>query len=417
MKRAYRFFALFLSAVILIGGTCLASSGLNYTDSKQIVNQDAVLMLTDLGLVGGYPDGSFGPSDSTTRAEITKIITGILTGGGDGIVSIAAGDTDLTDVSDSWAVDYILYCYEHSIVSGNEDGTFRPEDGVTGVELAKMLLMMVGYNGEDYTGEVWEESVNDDAQALGIYKGFEKSRDTVLNRDQASLLIYNALQCPAIETWEDGVPIYYVDDLMNPVTVLEHNFNVKKYTEMVTGNEFADLTAKDSRLEPGCTKILYHKTFNVSTDLNYLGRTVSIYTLEDGTVLGKPVRSMDDLVLTLSGREFIRFLRENDIYLSAETDVYVNANSAATSKLYNLADDSDVTIIDHDGDRIIDTVLITEYKSAVVSASDPGGYTLDRCEYGTYIPLDEIAQVTGAVKEGGTITITKIGGLYYIYAK
>ena len=51
-----------------------AASADEFTDSADITHVEAVRMLTDLGLLSGYSDGSFRPDVPVTRAQIAKLI-------------------------------------------------------------------------------------------------------------------------------------------------------------------------------------------------------------------------------------------------------------------------------------------------------------------------------------------------------
>ena len=48
---------------------CLAADTVEFTDQKDIQNNNAVRMLCDLGLVSGYSDGNFGPQNYIRRVE------------------------------------------------------------------------------------------------------------------------------------------------------------------------------------------------------------------------------------------------------------------------------------------------------------------------------------------------------------
>ena len=53
----------------------LTASAANFTDQATIGGDyvDDVNMLVELGVIAGYPDGSFGPQKNITRAEFTKM--------------------------------------------------------------------------------------------------------------------------------------------------------------------------------------------------------------------------------------------------------------------------------------------------------------------------------------------------------
>ena len=93
--------------------------------SKKPVEQ----MLT-LGLIKGYPDETFLPNNSITRAELTAIL-----------VKLAAGESrpyrakSFSDVPpDHWAAAAIATGSELGLMTGFPDGTFRPDNTITRLE-------------------------------------------------------------------------------------------------------------------------------------------------------------------------------------------------------------------------------------------------------------------------------------------
>lgn len=108
-----------------------------------------------------------------------------------------------------------------------------------------MLLAAVGFDASRYTGAGWAARVNADAEENGVYHSFTGRYDEPVTRDDACLLIYNAMQCPAT----DGTERYVLDELMNPKTYLEERFGAVRYTAVLTGNECADLTQTDAALK------------------------------------------------------------------------------------------------------------------------------------------------------------------------
>ena len=79
--------------------------------------------------------------------------------------------------------------------------------------------------------------------------GYELDYNQPITRDYAARLILNVLNCNAVIGYEDGEPIYLEDELLNPVSVLEHRFGVVRYQQVVTANEYADLDNADAPME------------------------------------------------------------------------------------------------------------------------------------------------------------------------
>jgi hypothetical protein len=97
----------------------------------------AVQWLVCRGIVSGYPDNTFRPNDSTTRAQIVKMIAL-----GEGWPINTPGQPTFTDSSPGdWHFPYIEAAVARGVVSGYPDGTFRPNNPVTRGQLCKMIAL------------------------------------------------------------------------------------------------------------------------------------------------------------------------------------------------------------------------------------------------------------------------------------
>ena len=182
----------------------VVGAGAAFSDQSAIKNTEAVDACTALNIIGGYPDGSFKPEGNITRAEVTKMICVALNGGKEPAVSTNTTPTfsDVRGTSAAWAEGYIESCAAQGIVSGVGAGKFAPAGNVTGVQLAKMLLVALGYNSdnEGFTGNAWATNVNVRAAQKGLYEGLE-SMDTAaaITRDNAAQMVWNALKAYEVE--------------------------------------------------------------------------------------------------------------------------------------------------------------------------------------------------------------------------
>ena len=85
MRNLKRALSLALASVMLLGMMVVGSSAKgidDFTDKAEIVNQDAVAVTSAIGMFEGYEDGSFGPENVVTRAEMAVIICTMLYGAG-----------------------------------------------------------------------------------------------------------------------------------------------------------------------------------------------------------------------------------------------------------------------------------------------------------------------------------------------
>ncbi len=121
--------------------------------------QSSIQSLYEKGVASGYGDGSFGPNDPVTRAQIMKMALEAFGETDSTTTSSTFTDVALTD----WAAPYISTGTAIGIVSGYDDGTFKPEKTVTRAEALKVILEAAGFTDlSDTTGNFTDiDSVRD----------------------------------------------------------------------------------------------------------------------------------------------------------------------------------------------------------------------------------------------------------------
>ena len=163
-------------------------------------------MLSALGVINGYTDGSFKPDATITRAEAAKMIYTIWNGGNDD-ASAFEWKSVFNDVySGHWAEGYINFCYTNGIINGKTATTFAPDDSVTGTELAKMLLICMGYQADKsgLTGTGYSQRTNALATQNGLYVDVASSVSNAMPRQYAAQIMYNALKADTVKWSTDS---------------------------------------------------------------------------------------------------------------------------------------------------------------------------------------------------------------------
>lgn len=97
---------------------------------------EAISFLKNEGVIQGYPDGLFKPENGVSRVEVLKFIL-------EGIDAEVANTRSLpfTDTENgTWYSDYLQTSLYLGIVDGYPDGSFKPENTVNKVEFLKMLI-------------------------------------------------------------------------------------------------------------------------------------------------------------------------------------------------------------------------------------------------------------------------------------
>jgi len=127
--------SVFLSLLLLVSFVVPYAQAATFKDvSSNYTFYREVNYLTGKGIITGYPDGTFRPNESVTRAAAAIMIGRAL--GLDG----TQRKTKFPDVgASSVASGYIQSAVEAGIISGFTDGTFRPNESVTRGQLAIFL--------------------------------------------------------------------------------------------------------------------------------------------------------------------------------------------------------------------------------------------------------------------------------------
>ena len=110
--------------------------------------QEAVETLMALGVVNGYPDGTYKPEKAVTRAEMTKLL---VEAQGYGELAMGA-KASFTDAQGHWAEAYIGFAASMDIVNGYPDGTFKPDAVMTMDEALTMVVRALGYTDDVLKG-------------------------------------------------------------------------------------------------------------------------------------------------------------------------------------------------------------------------------------------------------------------------
>ena len=92
----------------------------------------SVSTLSRMGIIAGYPDGTFRPNAPITRAEFAAIATRFDNNGDKTPVNFK-------DIIGHWAEGEITVAANHGWVSGYGDGTFRPQNSITRADTMSLV--------------------------------------------------------------------------------------------------------------------------------------------------------------------------------------------------------------------------------------------------------------------------------------
>ena len=161
-----------------------------------------VMGAAENGYVSGYPDGTFKPMQSVTRAEFASMIAKAM--GYDSDPDAGSAYPDVAD--DHWAKAAINFCAQNDIINGYDDGTFQPNKAITRQEAAAILNkafeLSVKYGvstdlfPDNSSIAAWASDHVYAAKASGLMKGYEEDGtfrpNNQITRAEAASILMNA---------------------------------------------------------------------------------------------------------------------------------------------------------------------------------------------------------------------------------
>ncbi len=173
-------FALALAAALILGiaaSPCIAAAAsatstavASMSDVSGHWAEAAISTLVKMGVIQGYPDGTFRPEGLVNRAEIAKIVARAF-----GYAPTV--DTRFRDMDGHWAEPFVSALDASQVVTGYPDGSFRPAQNVSRAEMAAILarVAQLGKVGEaDATN--WNPSFRDIDSTHWAYRYVEVAR-------------------------------------------------------------------------------------------------------------------------------------------------------------------------------------------------------------------------------------------------
>ena len=197
-----KFLSLALALVMTMSLVTVSAGAKDFTDDSKITYDEAVAVISEIGVVDGYTDGAFNPQNNLTRGAAAKIICNLVLGP----TTASALSADAAPFSDVPATHefagYIAYCSQQGIINGYADGTFKPAGTLTGYHFMKMLLGALGYDGEveGFTGANWTVNVAKLALGCDLDDGNDEfSGNAYVTREEACLYAFNTLQADMVD--------------------------------------------------------------------------------------------------------------------------------------------------------------------------------------------------------------------------
>ena len=406
-------------AVVMIFG--LVSVGFAATSELPDIEgyefEAEVRRLASLGVIAGYPDGTFRPEDPVTRAEFAKMIVVML--GLENAANLMKGQAvSFSDVSaNHWASGYINVAEMKGVVNGYPDGTFKPEASITYAEALKMILTAMGYLEDGFVVLRWPTTWIIQAAEIGLDEGVEVLADLPITRGEVAKLFDNSLTIPHVKVGEYGFETIGKDDETKHVTFMA-KLGVKSFVgQVIDSPELWDNESGKVEVKPSSGNSM---SFTTEDYEGLYGHKVKVWYKSTSNVL-----AIDDLSTekALTRTEYNKITNKGDLeffvnYTKAENvsgTVYYNGN-AATNKFDVSKADEIVAVYSGSTPIAVKAVKYTvgtvesvyPYASAIYVKDDLGTHRLNLGS------LDEViyqgaAEKFADIKEGDAV--------HYIYDK
>ena len=368
----------------------------SFTDQADINtdNVEAVDLLTTLGIIKGYEDGSFDPEGTVDRAEMAKMIYTIRNGGNDDASAHVGNTTSFTDISGHWAEGYIKYLQNTGIVAGKSATQFAPDAQVTTAEAMKMALALAGYDEENagLTGIDWQKNTLTYATTIGLTDNVASAMSAGCTRQDAAQILANCLGATAVRY--SAVVENFVNDSKEGLSFGGPAISVgNKWMDLYTNigtligidgdaltitmtqsdeadsdapsiKEFIDLDTDYSELLGQKVKVLFEGGKNNSVIGVYATVDNTVYTVEANDT------SKDEEKVAFGGNSY-RLDDEGGITTYIDGDK--NAQWTSLDELdHNTLNPNMYTFVDTDDNGRLDTLVVRTYDVAKVSyvASD-----------------------------------------------
>ncbi|MBE6963958.1 MAG: S-layer homology domain-containing protein [Ruminococcaceae bacterium] len=207
-----KFLSLVLVLVMAMSVVTISAGAASFSDSANIEYLEAAELLHGLNIHPGFEDGTYAPQNQMSRGFAAKCLVYCMLGA-DKAAKLPTGKTVFKDVTPDYRyAPFVNYLAEQGLISGYEDGTFKPGDLISAAGMLKMALGVLGYK-KDYTGANWQWEVRTDAKAAGLMDGIadfradsadrEQEEWWALQRDECAQIMMNALTS-AVVTYADG---------------------------------------------------------------------------------------------------------------------------------------------------------------------------------------------------------------------
>lgn len=321
-------------ALVMTLGLATVSSNAAYADAADVGLEEAVDVMSAVGVFQGTDGNKFDPKGNLTREQAAKLIAYLDLGAKTAEALPAVQVFDDVEAT-RWSAKYIAYCQDAGYIAGVGENKFNPTGALTGYAFGKMVLCVLGYDAdiEGFTGSSWSINVAKLMESNKIADGVDGAASATLTREQAAQYCLNALKATMVDYESKGTKV-----TINGAEIATGASKAKAVatTAATETGAIADDAGSAGTLQLG-EKLYDGKLVKDSTGKDALGRPASKWTYTKNNKVTTCGYYTKDATYTLEGKVTYKKLYETigaEIASQAGTISYsVDGGSATDSRL------------------------------------------------------------------------------------
>lgn len=220
-----------------------------FEDIKGYPGYNMINSLVNEDIINGYPDKTFRPNNSITRAEMVTIMIRSLGITSNEVTIKLDNHKSFDDVPENhWALNHIKIAQEINLINGDQNGYFNPTDTTSRAEAAKVITKLAALSSDTgYITDIYPSSQKVSINSLNgsrdIYNFNEK---TLIGRNNRFVQLDDIMKTDKVFIIADSTKnIKYVkaygmvteDDLATEIsTMTEGIFQPEEIKKLSSGN-------------------------------------------------------------------------------------------------------------------------------------------------------------------------------------
>ena len=413
-------FTILISFVPIINSTVYA---VDYSDSLALIE--------NLGIIGKGEGAGFG-TDYLTRNTFSEKLFSLYNLD---INSLAYPEKAFYDVSEEDAsYPAIMYLYKNGIMRGYQDGSFKPEYFITGIEAVVSFVNFLGYSYKADAEGGYPTGYISTATSLGLLKGLNLDYSYKLNGAEMAKLIDNALTIPMLKLSSVGDNNTY--EISENTTILSLYFKLRRETGIITANEFISIRGNKAvenaivlnGKQLKYTDISYAELVGRNATVIYDNVEENIHNIVHLAVSSKDTSIVFDIkdYIASSQNQFVFDSEDKESVVKASIDAQMFLNNSDLKLTGTLSDfiknikDGKITFVSTNENNNYDVIFITEYKYIVADRINQDKFTIfDKVNKNSSVELDNskkrifISDISGkpmefsGIEEGNVLEIVE----------